>query len=180
MGSGGLTVTIRDSQKAAVAQATTQFHWQDPSLSTESSRGEKPPTCSSVLGVSGSSPGRSVLQPRPFEKQADIVLFFPFNQLKVVIWSWTQNAPWFKVMGFTDPLGFFFFFFSPFLEFHASGLPNSTWPGLPGLGWPSQGHQSNWNCSLWSHYSNQGTTHIETKETWFTNCSLHLKWKKII
>ena len=37
--------------KAAVAPATTQFHWQDPSLSTESSRGEKPPACFSVPGV---------------------------------------------------------------------------------------------------------------------------------
>ena len=28
---GGLTGTIRDQTKAAVAPATTQFHWQDPS-----------------------------------------------------------------------------------------------------------------------------------------------------
>ena len=41
MGLGGQTGTIRDQPKAAVAPATTQFHWQDPSLSTESSRGEK-------------------------------------------------------------------------------------------------------------------------------------------
>ena len=46
--------------KAAVASATTPFHWQDPSLSTEScSGGEKPPACFSVLGVAGSSPGRT-------------------------------------------------------------------------------------------------------------------------
>ena len=48
------------SQGAAVAPATTQFHWrQDPSLSTECSRCEKPSTCFSVLGVAGSSPGRT-------------------------------------------------------------------------------------------------------------------------
>ena len=39
--------------KAAVASATTSFHWQDPCLSTESSRGEKTPACLSVLGVAG-------------------------------------------------------------------------------------------------------------------------------
>ena len=47
------------TEKAAVEQATTQFHWQDPSLSTVSSRDEKPPACFSVLGVAGSSPGRT-------------------------------------------------------------------------------------------------------------------------
>ena len=57
MGLGGQTGTIRDQSKAAVAPATTQFHGQDPSLSTESSRGEKPSACFSVLGVAGSSLG---------------------------------------------------------------------------------------------------------------------------
>ena len=57
MGLGGQTGTIRDQSKAAVAPATTQFHWQDPSLSTESSRGEKPSAWFSVLGVAGSSLG---------------------------------------------------------------------------------------------------------------------------
>ena len=33
---GGLTGSKKGPAKAAVAQATTQFHWQDPSLSTES------------------------------------------------------------------------------------------------------------------------------------------------
>ena len=47
------------SQGAAVAPATTQFHWQNPSLSTECSRCEKPSACFSVLGVAGSSPGRT-------------------------------------------------------------------------------------------------------------------------
>ena len=51
---GGQTGTIRDQLKGP---ATTQFHWQDPSLSTESSRGEKPSACFSVLGVAGSSLG---------------------------------------------------------------------------------------------------------------------------
>ena len=45
--------------KAAVAQDTTQFHWQDSSLSTESSRCEKPPACISALGIAVSSPGRT-------------------------------------------------------------------------------------------------------------------------
>ena len=57
MGFGGQTGIIRDQSKAAVAPATTQFHWQDPSLSTESSRGEKPSACFSVLGVAGLSIG---------------------------------------------------------------------------------------------------------------------------
>ena len=35
----------------------SKFHWQDPSLSTESSRGEKPSAFFSVLGVAGSSLG---------------------------------------------------------------------------------------------------------------------------
>ena len=39
-GVGGLAGTIRVQAKAAVASATTQFHWQDPSLSTECSRCE--------------------------------------------------------------------------------------------------------------------------------------------
>ena len=43
--------------KGTVAPTTTQFHWEDPSLSTESSRGEKPSACFSVLGVAGSSLG---------------------------------------------------------------------------------------------------------------------------
>ena len=44
--------------KASVASATTpQFHWEVLSLSTETSRGENPPACFSVLGVAGSSPG---------------------------------------------------------------------------------------------------------------------------
>ena len=47
------------SQGATVASATTQFHWQDPSLSTECSRCEKPSACFPVLGVAGSSPGRT-------------------------------------------------------------------------------------------------------------------------
>ena len=38
---GGLTGTIRHPPKAMVAQATTQFHWKDPNLSTEGSRGKK-------------------------------------------------------------------------------------------------------------------------------------------
>ena len=38
-----------------VAPATPQFYLQDQSLSTESSRTEKPPACFSVLGVAGSS-----------------------------------------------------------------------------------------------------------------------------
>ena len=37
----------------------SQFHWQDPNHGTESSRGEKPPACFSVLSVEGSSPGRT-------------------------------------------------------------------------------------------------------------------------
>ena len=37
------------SQGTAVAPATTRFHWQDPSLSTECSRCEKPSVCFSVL-----------------------------------------------------------------------------------------------------------------------------------
>ena len=57
MGLGGKTGTIRDQSKAAVAPATTKFHWQDPSLSTESCRSEKPSACFSVLGVAGSSLG---------------------------------------------------------------------------------------------------------------------------
>ena len=55
MGLGSQTGTIRDKSKAAVSPATTQFHWQDPS--TQSSRGEKPSACFSVLGVAGSSLG---------------------------------------------------------------------------------------------------------------------------
>ena len=42
MGLGAWLVQSGTSQGAAEAPATTQFHWQDPSLSTESSRGEKP------------------------------------------------------------------------------------------------------------------------------------------
>ena len=61
MGLRGQTGTIRDQSKAAVAPATTQFHWQDPKLSTESSRGEKPSACFSVLGVAGSSPATPTL-----------------------------------------------------------------------------------------------------------------------
>ena len=57
MGLGGMTGAIRDQPK--VAPVTTHFHWQDPSLSTESRRDEKPPACFSVLGVSGSSLGRT-------------------------------------------------------------------------------------------------------------------------
>ena len=57
MGLGGQTGTIRDQPKAAVAPATTQFHWQDPSLSTKSGRGEKTSACFSVLGVAVSSLG---------------------------------------------------------------------------------------------------------------------------
>ena len=53
----GQTGTIRDQSKAAVAPATTQFPWQDPSLSTKSSRGEKPSACFPVPGVAGSSLG---------------------------------------------------------------------------------------------------------------------------
>ena len=56
-GVGGLAGTI--SLGAAVALAATQFHWQDPSLSTECSRCEKPSACFSVLGVAGLSPGRT-------------------------------------------------------------------------------------------------------------------------
>ena len=41
MGLGGRNGTIRDQSKAAVASATTQFRWQDPSLSTVRSRCEK-------------------------------------------------------------------------------------------------------------------------------------------
>ena len=37
IGLGGLTGSIRDQSKAAVAPATTQFHKQDPSLSPERS-----------------------------------------------------------------------------------------------------------------------------------------------
>ena len=54
---GGLTGNIRDKSKATVARATTQFHWQDPSHSTESSRQENPSACFSVLVIAGSSPG---------------------------------------------------------------------------------------------------------------------------
>ena len=54
-GFGAWLVPSGTSQGAKVAPATTQFHWQDPSLSTESSRGEKPSACFSVLGVAGSS-----------------------------------------------------------------------------------------------------------------------------
>ena len=54
---GAWLVQSGTSQGAAVASATTQFHWQDQSLSTESSSGEKPSACFSVLGVAGSSPG---------------------------------------------------------------------------------------------------------------------------
>ena len=57
MGLGGQTGAIRDQSKAAVAPATTKFHWEYPSLSTESSRGEKPSAYFSVLGVAGSSLG---------------------------------------------------------------------------------------------------------------------------
>ena len=59
MGLGAWLVPSGTSQGAAVASATTQFHWQDPSLSTESSRCEKPSACFSVLGVAGPSPGRT-------------------------------------------------------------------------------------------------------------------------
>ena len=45
--------------KATVASATTQFHWQDQSLNKESNRGEEPSACFSVLGIAGSSPGRT-------------------------------------------------------------------------------------------------------------------------
>ena len=55
LGVGRSDGAIRDQSKASVAPATTQLHWQDPSLSTESSRGEKPSACFSVLGVAGSS-----------------------------------------------------------------------------------------------------------------------------
>ena len=56
---GARLVPSGTSQGAAVASATTQFHWQDPSLSTECSRCEKPFACFSVLGVAGSSPDRT-------------------------------------------------------------------------------------------------------------------------
>ena len=45
--------------EVAVASAINQYHWQDPSLSTESSRCEKPSACFSVPGVAGLSPGRT-------------------------------------------------------------------------------------------------------------------------
>ena len=65
MGLGGLAGTIREQSKAAIASATTQFFWQDPSLSTESSRQEKLSAYISVLGVAGSSPGRTSY-PKPW------------------------------------------------------------------------------------------------------------------
>ena len=34
--------------KSVVASATTQFHWQDPSLRVGTSRGEKPSACFSL------------------------------------------------------------------------------------------------------------------------------------
>ena len=60
-GKGGTNVNLEDLHgvgrpgwfqkgSAKTASATTQFHWQDPSLSTESSTGEKPPACFSVFG----------------------------------------------------------------------------------------------------------------------------------
>ena len=52
---GGLTGTIGDQSKAAVAPGTTQLHWQDPRLSAECSRCEKPSAYFSVSGVAGSS-----------------------------------------------------------------------------------------------------------------------------
>ena len=57
MGLGGQTGSVRDQSKATVAPATNQFHCPDPSLSTESSRGEKPSACISVLLVAGWSLG---------------------------------------------------------------------------------------------------------------------------
>ena len=41
--------------KAAIASATTQYHWPDPCHSTKSSRCEKPSACFSALGVADSS-----------------------------------------------------------------------------------------------------------------------------
>ena len=49
-------IEVRGAAKAAVASATTQFHWQDPSLCTENSRGEKLHACFSVLRAAGPSP----------------------------------------------------------------------------------------------------------------------------
>ena len=53
--------------KAAVQPTITQIHWQVPSPSTASTRGEKPPACFSVLGVAGSSPGRTSY-PKPCQQ----------------------------------------------------------------------------------------------------------------
>ena len=53
IGLGGLAVFNWDQSEAVVASATTRFHFQDPSLSTECSRCEKPSACFSVLGVAG-------------------------------------------------------------------------------------------------------------------------------
>ena len=50
MGLGAWLVQSGTSQGAAVAPATTQFHWQDPEV-------KKPSACFSVLGVAGSSLG---------------------------------------------------------------------------------------------------------------------------
>ena len=59
MGLGAWLVPSGTSLGATLASATTQFYWQDPSLSTECSRYEKPSACFSVLGVAGLSPGQT-------------------------------------------------------------------------------------------------------------------------
>ena len=56
---GGLTGSKKGPAKAVVAPVANRFHWHDPSLSTETSKGEKTFACFSVLGVAGSSPGRT-------------------------------------------------------------------------------------------------------------------------
>ena len=58
-GVGGLAGTIRDQSGDRGGTRYPQFHWQDPSLSTECSRCEKPSARFSVLGVAGSSLGRT-------------------------------------------------------------------------------------------------------------------------
>ena len=46
---------------AAVASATNQLHWYDPSISTESNRGKKKIACFSLLGVVGLTPAGPVI-----------------------------------------------------------------------------------------------------------------------
>ena len=101
----------KGSAKAAVAPATTQFHWQDPSLSTENSRGEKLLACFSVLGVSQNLPTafltvqplqgwprRSIAFGDPWKKNGRSFNDFTYRFIcPLSPISWYQNASAFSI-----------------------------------------------------------------------------------